>query len=89
LVESGLLGQVNEPAESCERLGVGSVGAVQELAEREVDPDDVGPEGLPVPEVAGDRGPVGFPEVLDQPAGVSSQSKPSQSLARFMTWKAE
>jgi hypothetical protein len=66
-VEAVLLGQLQQLAQAVQRLGVGAVRAVQEPAELQVDPDDVGPELLHLGEVGLDGGPLVLPVVLDQP----------------------
>jgi hypothetical protein len=61
------LGQGQQLAEAVQRLGVGLVRAVHELAELQVDPDHVGPQLLHLTEVSLHRGPFVFPIVFDEP----------------------
>src|SRR5207248_5520097 len=75
--------QVEQPVKLSERLRVGPVGAVHELAELEVNADHIGPESFHVPKIALDESPVGYPEIFDETSGVAVVEAPGrQRLAR-------
>ena len=69
-VEAGLLGKPYELAQPREVRLVGPIGGFHEPGELEVDPHDVGAEGLHLPEVLDDGRPLLAPVVFQQPAGV-------------------
>src|SRR5579871_1702370 len=87
-VKTGPLCQIQEFAEPIERLRVRPVGPIHELAELEMDADNVGPEPFHVAKIAGNRRPVRVPEILDQSSRVPVIEAPGREwLARSSQYK--